>query len=163
MRGFCLALAIIAIVAACVVGTVVVYNTLAGAPNEIRISAAVDQRVIAAHTPFTITVEVENVDLDTVTLKAVGLENDLLDGAAVVSIEPAARPAQKRSYPLMGDWTEYPLDRRLLGGDTLTLTIMLTATTPGAYSGKVSLWVEGDLLGISTSRARRATIEFEVQ
>jgi hypothetical protein len=163
MRGFCLAFVIIAIVAAFLLGTYVVYSTLAGEPNEIRIDATVDQQVIAANSPFTITVEVENVDLDTVTLKAVGLDEDLLAGATVVSIDPATRTPQENSYPLVGTWTEYPLARRLLGGDTLTVTITLNATTPGVYSGELSMWVEGDLLGINTSRARRTTLDYEVQ
>lgn len=144
-------------------GIVAVLLTLVGEPGEIRVSAALDRDTVPPNETFTLTVEVENVDLDPVTLKAVGLDADLLGGATVTSVDAAAGDPAERSYPLLGDWTEYPLDRALRGGDKLAITITLVAATPGVYSGDVSVWVEGDLLGISTSRARRAAVEFDVQ
>lgn len=162
-RGCWLVALVMALFAAGTGGIVAVLLTLVGEPGEIRVSAALDRDTVAASETFTLTVEVENVDLDPVTLKAVGLDADLLDGATVTSVDLATGDPEERSYPLLGDWTEYPLERALRGGDKLTITITLVAATPGVYSGDVSVWVEGDLLGISTSRARRAAVEFDVQ
>lgn len=162
-RGCWFGMLVMALFAVGTGGIVAVLLTLVGEPGEIRISAAFDRDTVAANETFTLTIDIENVDLDPVTLKAVGLDADLLEGATVTSVDAAAGAPEERSYPLLGDWTEYPLDRALRGGDKLTLTIMLVAATPGVYSGDVSVWVEGDLLGIATSRARRAAVEFEIQ
>ncbi len=162
MQGFCLGLFLIAALIVCVVGVILVWNTLAGEPNEIRTNATLDRSIVPVNEPFTLTVELENVALEPVTIKSVGLEDDLLEGARVTDVQPVFRAADVRSFPLVGDWTEYPLDRRLLGGSGMTVMVTLQAVTPGAYSGDVSIWVEGELLGITTARARRETIEFEV-
>lgn len=163
MRRFCLGLLLVAALIVCAIAAVLVWITLAGEPNEIRAEATLDRTVVQPNDQFTLTVELENVDLDPVTIKSVGLAEDLLNGARVVDVQPVFRAADARSFPLVGEWTEYPINQRILGGDTLTVTLTLHALTPGVYSGDVSVWIEGDLLGMTTARARRERVEFEVQ
>lgn len=163
MRRFCLGIFLFAVLIVGAIAAVLAWIILAGEPNEIRAHATFDRAVIPAGDVFTLTVELENVDLDPVVIDAVGLDDELLSGARVVDVQPVYRAADERDFPLLGEWTEYSLNQRLLGGNQMTVTITFEAIVPGAYSGVVSVWIEGDLLGMNTSRARRETVEYRIQ
>ncbi len=156
-------LVVLALLCGCVVGTVYLVSSLVAETNTIRTEVTLDAETVPVGQTITITVEVENVDLDAVSIRAVGLETDLLEGVEVISIDPPFRATEERSYPVVGDWTEYTLGRRVSGGDIMTITVTLQATQPGLYSGDLSVWVDEKVLGVDISRARHDKIEFEVQ
>ncbi len=162
-RGCCLGLALLVTLAICVGFAVVLVAALRGAPNEIRTQVQVSQGSVASGDTFTIEISIENVNLDAVTITSVGLDDSLLDGFAVVSTDPPYRSVSKRDYPLLGAWHEYKLDQTLFGGDTLRVALNVQAVKQGSYSGDVTVWVEGNLLGVPFERARRDTLEFVVQ
>jgi hypothetical protein len=148
-----------AALAVCVGVTVMLVVTALGEPNEIRVDLEVTPDQPVAAQPFSVVVDIENVDLDPVTIAGIGLDQDLLDGLTLVSTEPSYRSSEDHSYPFLGDWTEYAFDQRLSGGETFTVTLMLQAETAGLYSGDVTVWIETDFLGVTLSRARRAALE----
>jgi hypothetical protein len=156
-------LVVVGALCACIGGVAYFASSLVAETNTIRTDVTLDVETVAVGQTITITAEVENVDLDAITIRAVGLESDLLDGAEVVSIDPSFRATEERSYPVVGDWTEYTLGRRIPGGEKFTITITLQATQPGFYSGDFSVWVDESVLGVDISRARHDKIEFEVQ
>lgn len=164
MRACCMGLVVLGAIVACAAAIVLGIATITGAPNEIRIiQAQVDPRQAAVGAPITITLKIENVELDAVTIRAVGLDARLLEGATLVSTQPVYRGADPRRYPVVGEWTEYRLNQRLLGGETLTITLTLTAAAPGVYDGDLTVWVQSNILGVDFVRARRAEIAFTVQ
>ncbi len=154
---------VLGLLCVCVGGVVYFASSLVAETNTIRTEVTLDTETVVVGQTFTITVEVENVDLDAISIRAVGLDADLREGVEVVSIDPPFRATEDRSYPVVGDWTEYTLSRRVPGGETITITITLQASQPGFYSGDLSVWVEEDVLGMDISRARHDKIEFEVQ
>lgn len=154
---------VLVLLCGCVSGVVYVFSSLVAETNTIRTDVTLAVETLQVGQTFTITVEVKNVDLDTVTIRAVGLDADLMEGVEVLNIEPAFRTTKDRSYPVVGDWTEYTLNRRLLGGEKFTITLTLQAMKQGIYSGDLSVWVEEKLLGVDISRARHDKIEFKVQ
>ena len=162
-RGCWWALLLLVILMVCVGGGTAVLLTLAGQPNSIQVKVEPDRDVVAANDQFTVTLTIENVALDAVTIVGVGLDSRLLDGAAVTAMDPLYQSAEERNYPFYGKWTEYTLDRTLLGGEKLTGTLTLTALRPGTYSGDLTVWIRNKLLGVSYSQARRATLAFTVQ
>lgn len=162
-RGCWWALLALAILVICVGGGAAVLLTLVGQPNSIRVTAEPDRDVVAVNDQFTVTLTIENVALDAVTVVGIGLDSRLLDGAAVTAMNPLYQAAEARNYPLYGKWTEYTLDQTLLGGEKLTATLTLTALHPGTYSGDLTVWIKNKLLGVSYSQARRATLAFTVR
>lgn len=156
-------LVVVGALCACITGVVYFASSLVAETNTIRSTVEVEPPVVNVGDTITITAEVENVDLDAVSIRAVGLETDLLDGVEMVSMEPAFRSTEERSYPVVGDWTEYRISERVRGGDKLLIIITLQATQPGTYSGDLSVWVEEKTFGIDISRARHDKIEFEVR
>jgi hypothetical protein len=161
-RGCWLIMIVGAALAVCGGAAVLLMTTVLGEPNEIRVDVQVmpDQPVAAQ--PFSVAVDIENVDLDPVTITGIGLDENLLDGLTLVSTDPLYRSSEDRSYPLIGNWTEYAFDQRLAGGETITVTLLLEAGTAGLYSGDVTVWIEADFLGLTLSRARRASLEIRV-
>jgi hypothetical protein len=156
-------LLVLAVLAICVGGGAAMLLTLAGQPNSIRVKVEPGRDVVAVNDQFTVTLTIENVSLDAVTIDGIGLESHLLDGAAVAVMDPPYQSAEARNYPFYGKWTEYTLDQTLLGGEKLTATLTLTALRPGNYSGDLTVWVRSKLLGMPFSQARRATLAFKVQ
>jgi len=142
-------------------GALAVLLTLAGEPNSIRMKVEPARAVVPAGQPFTVTVTIENVDLEAVTVSAIGVEQSLADHVSVTQMDPPYRAAKERSVVLLGSWSEYTLDRHVLGGDTLTITFTLVADQPGTYSGQVTVWVQGKIMGMSIERARRETLSVE--
>jgi hypothetical protein len=138
-------------------------SILSGEPNEIR--ASLDPAAITVATGETTTVEltIENVDLNTVKVNGIGVDKSLLDGVSVEQMDPGYRDVNTRNYPLVGNWTEYTLDRSIFGGEKLTVVITFQGKTTGRYSGDVSVWIESSVAGVKVSRARRATLNVTVQ
>ncbi len=151
-------LTVVAVIAG---GVIALLLTLAGQPNAIRMKVEPARAVVPAGQPFTVTVTIENVDLEAVTVSAIGFEHSLSDGVSVTQMDPPYRAAKERSMLWLGSWSEYTLDRQVLGGDTLTITFTLVADQPGTYSGQVTVWIQGKLVGMSIQRARRATLSVE--
>jgi hypothetical protein len=162
-RGCWWALLVLAVLVICLGGGAAILLTLAGQPNSIRVTVEPGRNVVAVNDQFTVSLTIENVSLDAVTIDGIGLDNHLLDGASVTAMDPLYQSAEARNYPLYGKWTEYTLDQTLLGGEKLTATLTLTALRPGTYSGDLTVWVRSKLLGLPFSQARRATLEFKVQ
>ena len=160
-RGCWPLLLLLTVVAVAAGGAIAVLLTLAGEPNAIRMKIEPARAVVPAGQPFIVTVTIENVDLNAVTVSAIGFEQNLADGVSVTQMDPPYRIAKDRSLLLLGSWREYTLDRRVPGGDTLTITFTLVADQPGTYSGQVTVWVQGKLMGMSIQRARRATLSVE--
>ena len=161
-RGCCLGFVLLVIMAICIGVVAMLVTALVGEPNEIRTQVQVSQHNITSGDTFTIEITIENVDLEGVTITSIGMEDSLLDGLVIVSMEPSYRSVKGRDYPLLGSWNEYTLDQNLFGGDTLTVTLNVQAVQRGSYSGDVTVWVEGTLLGVPFERARRDTLEFTV-
>ena len=162
-RG-CVILGVLIVIGLCLVLVVAAIIHLGTEPNSIRVGARIDKSTVAAGETFTVEVTVENVDLDSLTITGVGLDQDLLKGAAVQSSDPAYRAVKARDYPVYGTWDEFTFDRDLAGGTTLVLTFTLTATQAGSYSGDVTVWIDSDLLGIvPLARAGRDSVRYEVQ
>lgn len=151
--------AYVTLLAALVAGGVGGYTTLLSEPNEIRMNLDPATTTVTVGQEFTVSVEVENVDLDAIPLNAIGLEQSLLDGVEVVSIDPAYLKTEDKSIPVYGEWTEYQLGRNLSGGEKITITLTLRSKQAGLFSGNVTAWVTGDVFGMSMGRARRATLE----
>ncbi|MBN2303639.1 MAG: hypothetical protein JXQ72_04140 [Anaerolineae bacterium] len=162
-RGCCLIWLVLILIGACGGSGVGVLRTLGDEPNAIRVTAAIDRTDLVVGDTFIIELTVENVDVDPVLITGVSLENSLADGVQIMTTDPGYRSVKDRSIPLVNDWTEYRLDRRLGDGDTLVITMTLMAQQVGTYSGDVSVWVEYELLGWKVSRARRANVEVTVR
>lgn len=139
-----------------------VLRTLAGEPNEIRLEVVAEKTDLAPGEAVTVTITVENVDVDSVLITGVGLDQSLLDGFILATTDPAYRSIKARNYPLYGEWNEYRFNRQLQGGEKLTITLVLTAKDFGEYSGDVSVWVEYELAGWKISRARREKLDFVI-
>jgi hypothetical protein len=140
-----------------------VVSQFIGQPNAIQTTLAADKNTLAVGELLTITITVENVDVDSVTIAGIGLNKKLLDGASLETLDPLYRSIKKHSYPIYGEWHEYTLDQTLLGGEKLKITLTLKAAQPGTYSGDVTVWVESSFYGVSMAQARREHIEFKVQ
>lgn len=162
-RGCWLFAAVVLLFVLCTVVALVALLTLLGETNAIRMTLNPARATVATGEVFTLSITIENVDLDEVQITGIGLDESLLDGMTVSATDPVYRSFEQRDIPLYGTWTEYKLDQTLLGGSTLTVTVQLQATEPGAYSGNVSVWIEGEEMGVSITRARRETFELEVR
>jgi len=162
-RGCWLMLLVLAVLSICGGGTGAVLLSLANEPNEIRTTLASDRITAAVGEPFTVELAIENVSLDTVTITSIGLDDRLTDGVRLDVMEPPYRNTRHRDYPLLGAWTGYNFDRQLFGGDTLAVTMTLTGLQPGTYSGDVTVWVEGHVLGIPIERARHASLDITLR
>jgi hypothetical protein len=138
-------------------------SILSGEPNEIRASLDPAAITVAAGETTTVELTIENVDLNTVKVNGIGVAKSLLDGVSVEQMDPGYRDVNTRNYPLMGNWTEYTLDRSIFGGEKLTVVITFQGKTAGQYSGDVSVWIESSVAGLKVSRARRATLNVTVQ
>lgn len=134
-----------------------------GQPNALRTSLASNTNDLTVGEALTVTLTVENVDVDAVTISGIGLGKSLLKGLSVESIEPRYRAIKKHDYPIYGEWSEYALDQTLLGGEKLDITLTLKAIQPGTYSGDITVWVESDFYGISMAQARRETLRLKVR
>jgi hypothetical protein len=161
-RGCGFVLLVLVLLAICAGVVIAAALFLAGEPNEIRTSATTSADVIPLGEQFTVTVNVENVDLEAVRITAIGLSRDILDGASVAATDPPVATVQERDLYVLGAWQQYPINQLLLGGTSTEFTFTLTAARPGAYSGDVTVWVENDILGVAFERARRERVEFEV-
>jgi hypothetical protein len=156
-----LILLIALVVCGCIVGSTLI--TLAGQPNAIRTSLDTERVNVAANEQFTVTLTIENVDVDKVTINSIGLDGDLTDGATLVSMSPAYREVKEQDYPVFGKWTQYTLDQTLLGGDKLEVTLTFQAGQAGSYSGYIAAWVQRDFMGVAFEQARRESIKLVVQ
>lgn len=162
-RGCGAVLFLLVILLACVAIVAVAAYTLVSETNEIRVTVHSSADVVPQGQPFTVTVTVENVELDPVRISAIGLSSDLLDGATVTATEPALAEVESRDWYVLGAWDDYTTNQLVLGGDEMVVTFTLTATQPGSYSGDVTVWVEKDLLGARYERPRHERLEFQVQ
>lgn len=150
----------VTVVSAIVAGAVL--RELANGPDDIIVNVAITQPAIAANDLFTLTVTIHNIADEPITLTRITLDNDLLLGVSVQGSDPPSRRPLERSYPLIGDWVEYPFEREVAGGDMLAIRFTMQATTPGNYSGDVGAWIESDLLGLKTARARYTGLAFRI-
>jgi hypothetical protein len=138
-------------------------NVLSGEPNEIRTTVEPAEITVATGETVTVELTIENVDLDSVNVNHIGIDQSLLDGVSVEQMDPAFRAVKERNYPVYGHWNEYQFDRVIFGGEKLTVVITFRAAKAGQYSGDVSVWVDSSLLGLTVSRARRAALDIRVQ
>jgi hypothetical protein len=138
-------------------------SILSGEPNEIRTKVEPAEITVAAGETFTVDLTIENVDLNSVNINNIGIDQSLLDGASVEQMDPAYRTVKERNYPVYGHWNAYQFDRTIFGGEKLTVAITFRAAKAGQYSGDVSVWIDNDVLGLTFSRARRVTLDVKVQ
>jgi hypothetical protein len=134
-----------------------------GQPNALRTSLASSTNDLTAGESLTVTITVENVDVDSVTIAGIGLGKSLLKGISLESITPNYRAIKKHNYPVYGEWSEYTLDQTLFGGEKLDITLTLKAVQPGTYSGDITVWVESDFYGISMAQAQRENLRVKVR
>jgi len=154
---------LLVIVLACLGLMLVAGYTLLSETNEVRVVLHSSADVIPQGQPFTVTVTIENVELDPVRVRAVGLGSRILEGASVTATEPALPEMQSRDWYVLGTWDDYATNKLVLGGDQMDVTFTLAATRPGSYSGNVTVWVENELLGVRYERPRHAKLEFKVE
>jgi hypothetical protein len=157
------ALAVVLVLAVIGGGVAGGLTILSGEPNEIRTTLEPQEITVAAGETFTVELTIENVDLDSVTITGIGIDQSLLDGMSLEQMDPGYRAVEERNYPVYGHWSEYKLNRAIFDGDKLTLILTFRAKTAGQYSGDVSAWVETKVMGLTASRARRAVLEVKVQ
>ncbi len=154
-------LAVVAVIGAGIVGGV---SILSGEPNEIRTTMLPPEITVAPGESFIIELTIENVDLESVDINGIGVEQSLLDGISVLQIDPGYRSIDERNYPLLGEWTEYKYDQTIFGGETLTVLITFQANKVGEYSGDISTWIDSNIVGgIQASQARRAELQVTIQ
>jgi len=137
--------------------------SLAAEPNQIRTMLMPARVEVTAGESFELTLTIENVSLDTVRITGVGLDGSLYDALRLERLEPAFQAVHTRDYPLLGEWTEYTLNRQVFAGEKLTVTLTLTALRPGLVSGDVLVWVQDRLLGMSFERARRELLAVDIR
>ncbi len=162
MRMVRLGVLILGVIVVCAVVAGAVLRELADGPDGLMINVTITQAAITTDESFTLTVTVHNIDDKPVTLTRITLDNDLLLGVSVQGSDPPSRRPIERSYPLIGDWVEYPFNREVDSGDSLAITFTLHATTPGDYHGDIGAWIESDLLGMKTTRARFTSLAFSI-
>lgn len=75
------------------------------------------------------------------TLTNTDLEDSLVKGFEVVSIEPA--PVERSDSPVLGTWV-YQHKRPLAPHETVSVTFGLRAAKPGTFGGDVTVYVDGD-------------------
>ncbi len=140
---------------------------LGSEPNGIRTRVEAGPTRRAVGEAMTLHITLENVSLDAVHVNGVGLDSDLLAGLNLVQTlvggEPQTLPVEERDYPVIGAWWEYGLDRAIAPGETLDVTFVLEAVTPGSYVGEVTTWVESTPLGLPLVQARRESVDYAVQ
>jgi hypothetical protein len=153
-------LAVIVVIGGGVVGGL---NILSGEPNEIRAQLEPAEMTVPVGDTFRVELTIENVDLDSVNINGIGVDQSLLDGLSVEQMDPGYRAVEERNYPVYGHWNEYKLDSSIFGGNKLTVLVTFRATKAGQYSGDVSVWVDSDVFGLTVSRARRAALDVSVQ
>ncbi len=155
-------LGLLAVIAVGVAGGVVGYNTWTSDPNEIRLTINLSSPTVVSNETVTLTVEIENVTLDSVSVDAVGLEQSLLNGAVVEQMVLVIG-GQETLQP-QGNYTHYTLNQTLDGGAKLTIRYTLRATQPGTYEGAAKAWVDSELaLGVTRSKARSESLQIQVQ
>lgn len=163
VRGCMWLVVLVALVAVCVLAVSAAVH-IGDEPDNIAVAVEMPQDSIAVGETLTLTVTIDNLDLNAVTIVGIGLDTGLLNGVTVQSSEPAYRGTKERSYPLYGDWTEFRLSRTLADGETLPVTLTLEGVAPGIYTGDLTVWIEGEVLGFfPLDRAWRDTVEFEVR
>lgn len=156
------------IVLALVIAAVVALLLWLGSePNAIRMRVQADHTRLAVGESMALSVTIENVSLDPVLVRGIGLEADLAEGVTLVQTlvggQPQSMPVDERDYPVLGAWTEYALDREIAPGELLDVTFVLEAVTPGAYVGEITAWIESGPLGLPLLQARRESFDYSVQ
>lgn len=150
-----------------IVALVALMLWLGSEPNGIRTRVEGDRTRLAVGETLALNITIENVSLDAVHLNGVGLDSDLLAGLRLVQTlvdgEPQTLPVKERDYPVIGAWWEYGLDRAVAPGETLAVTFVLEAVTPGSYVGDVTTWVKSTPLGLPLVQARRESLDYAVQ
>jgi len=160
-RG-CLGLLILLIVLLVCLGVALVVYMFGTQPNTIQVQV-VTPATTASGGPFTIDITIENVSLEPVTVASVGLDENILRGAEVVSSQPSYSSIKQRDYPYYGGWNEFMLDTELAPGETLMVTFNLQPKQVGSFSGDVTVWIEDPTFGLQLNRARREAVTFQVQ
>jgi hypothetical protein len=163
-RGCWLGILLSAIIAMCGGGGVVALLLyMAGEPNTIEMTLD-GPGLAGVNETFQVEITLENVSLEPVTVNAIGLKDDLLNGATLLGSEPAYREAKEQDVMLFGTWRYLTYERDLSPGETWVVLLTLQAAgQAGTYSGDVAVWVEDEVLGITLERARRETLRFEVR
>ncbi len=138
------------------------YGAYTGEANTVRVGVTVEPTSAPMGEAVTLTVSIENVSLDTVTVRGVSFSDDLASVVAVVTTQPITRTAEHT--PLLGQkWTEYTLNQPLAGGNSFEVVFTLQAAATGTYSGEVSVWVEDTFLGLSHAKAQRVPVTLRVE
>ncbi|MBN1562955.1 MAG: hypothetical protein JXA10_03905 [Anaerolineae bacterium] len=155
--------ALLVVITAGVAGGYGGYDMWTSEPNEIRLYVDLSSPVVTTTETFTLEVEVENVDVDAQTavqVNAVGLDSGLLDHFIVTEVTMNGTPVNQTT----GNWSDYTLDQALAGGSKLKFQYTLRAIRPGTFTGKVSVWVDSEMIaGLERSKARTETIRIQVQ
>jgi len=138
------------------------YRTYTDETNTIRAEVTVEPASAPLGETITLTVNVENVSLDTVTVRGISFSDDLAAAVTVTETQPITRTAEHS--PLLGQkWTEYTLNQPLAGGNALQVVFTLQAAAEGVYSGEVSVWVEDSFFGLSHARAARVPVTLRIE
>ena len=138
------------------------YRAYTGETNTVRAEVTVEPASAPLGETLTLTVKVENVSLDTITVRGISLSDDLASAVTVTETQPITRTAEHS--PLLGQkWTEYTLHQPLAGGNTLEVVFTLQAAAEGVYSGEVNVWVEDTFLGLSHARAARVPVTLRIE
>ncbi len=138
------------------------YRAYTGETNTVRAEVSVEPATAPLGETLTLTVTVENVSLDTVTVRGISFSDALAAAVSVTETQPITRTAEHK--PLLGgSWTEYTLGQPLAGGNTLEVVFTLQAAAEGTFSGEISVWVEDSLLGVSHARAARVPVTLRIE
>ena len=138
------------------------YRAYTGETNTVRAEVTVEPASAPVGETLMLTVSVENVSLDSATVRGISFSDDLAGAVSVLETQPITRTVEHK--PLLGSaWTEYTLNQPLAGGNTLEVSFTLQAAAEGIYSGEVSVWVEDSLLGLSHARAARVPVTLRIE
>ncbi len=161
-KGCGLLIVLVGVLVGCVVGIAAALH-IGDEPDTLAVTPLFTPNRVKAGEPFTLTVDIHNIDTAGVTIVGVGLGETLLDGASVQAVEPTFRSVKSHSYPYYGDWQEYRVYKYLPADGTLTVTFSLKGLQPGTYTGDVTVWIEGKILGLlKLNRAWREKVTFDV-
>lgn len=158
-RGYVISTALLLLL---VVAGVLLIVYLGGEPNTLEVEAAVPPAILVSE-PAPLAVTIKNISVDPVTIESIALEDTLMDGLTVVSSDPPYTKAEERNNIIGGNWQQYTLNRTLSPGEEIVVTLMLQGTTPGQYTGDITVWVEDDILGVSLARAKHVEMTALVQ
>ncbi len=145
-----------------VVSGFVGWRAYTGETNTVRAQVTLEPAAVPLGEALTLTVRVENVSLESATVRGISFSDALAKAVTVQGTQPITRPVEHK--PLLGSaWTEYTLNQPLAAGNTLEVVFTLQPTAEGVFRGELNVWVEDTFFGLAHARAARVPLTLRVE